>query len=107
MLNVKHLVDWHYMQTRRQRIASENNARENARRISHEYKVGDKVLKARGNPSNKKEISATFQKPFEGPYEITNVWNNGTVTIRRTVRGGAVFERINIRRIKPFHDAQA
>ena len=107
MLNVKHLVDWHYMQTRRQRIASENNARENARRISHEYKVGDKVLKARGNPSNKKEISATLQKPYEGPYEITNVWNNGTVTIRRTVRGGAVFERINIRRIKPFHDAQA
>lgn len=104
LLNIKHVVDWHYMQTRRQRIASENNARENARRVPHEYKVGDKVLKASGNPSNKKEISPTLQRPFEGPYEITNVWNNGTVTIRRTVRGGAVFERINIRRIRPYHE---
>lgn len=104
LLNIKHVVDWHYMQTRRQRIASENNARENARRVPHEYKVGDKVLKAHGNPSNKKEISSTLQRPFEGPYEITNVWNNGTVTIRRTVRGGAVFERINIRRIRPYHE---
>ena len=104
LLNIKHVVDWHYMQTRRQKIASENNARENAKRVPHKYKVGDKVLKASGNPSNKKEISPTLQRPFEGPYEITNVWNNGTVTIRRTVRGGAVFERINIRRIRPYHE---
>ena len=104
LLNVQHLVNWHYMQTRRQRIANENNARENSKRIPHQYKVGDKVLKAHGNPSNKKEISATLQRPFEGPYEITNVWPNGTVTIRRTVRGGAVYERINIRRIRPYHE---
>jgi len=104
LLNVQHLVNWHYMQTRRQRIAVENNARENSRRIPHEYKVGDKVLKARGNPSNKKEISATLQRPFEGPYVVTNVWTNGTVTIKRTVRGGAIYERINIRRIRPYHE---
>lgn len=104
LLNVQHLVNWHYMQTRRQKIAVENNGRENARRIPHEYKVGDKVLKAHGNPSNKKEISATLQRPYEGPYIVTNVWTNGTVTIKRTVRGGAVYERINIRRIRPYHE---
>ena len=67
LLNVQHLVNWHYMQTRRQKIADENNARENSKRVPHEHKMGDKVLKAHGNPSNKKEISATLQRPFEGP----------------------------------------
>jgi hypothetical protein len=103
LLNIRHLVDWHYMQTRRQRIASENNARENSRRVPHNYSVGDLILKARGNPSDKGAIRPTLQRPYEGPYEVHRVWNNGTVTIRRTVRGGAIFERINIRRIRPYH----
>ena len=106
LLNIRHLVDWHYMQTRRQRIATENNARENARRIPHHYNVGDLVLKAKGNPSDKGGIRPTMQRPYEGPYEIHRVWNNGTVTIRRTVRGGAIFERINIRRIRPYRQQQ-
>jgi hypothetical protein len=103
MLNIRHLVDWHYMQTRRQKIASENNARENAKRIPHNYEVGDLVLKAKGNPGDKSAVRPTLQRPFEGPYRVHHVWNNGTVTIRRTVRGGAIFERINIRRIRPYH----
>ena len=106
LLNIRHLVNWHYMQARRQRIATENNARENSRRIPHHYNVGDLVLKARGNPSDKGGIRPTMQRPYEGPYEIHRVWNNGTVTIRRTVRGGAIFERINIRRIRPYRQQQ-
>jgi transposase InsO family protein len=104
MLNIRHLVDWHYMQTRRQKIASENNARENAKRVPHNYEVGDLVLKAKGNPGDKSAVRPTLQRPFEGPYRVHHVWNNGTVTIRRTVRGGAIFERINIRRIRPYHN---
>ena len=43
-----------------------------------------------------------MSQPRTGPYEIINskVHTNGTVRIRR----GAVTERVNIRRITPYHE---
>ena len=38
--------------------------------------------------------------PKEGPFEITDVYANGTVRIQR----GAVNERINIRRLEPHFE---
>ena len=41
-----------------------------------------------------------YKTPFQGPYEIVQKWTNGTVTKRTS----AVTARINIHRIKPYHN---
>ena len=41
-----------------------------------------------------------YETQFKVLYEIVQIWTNGTVTIR----SGAVTARINIRRIKPYHN---
>ena len=105
-LNIRHIANWNYMQQRRQRTALRNNERENKRRVPHHYAVGDEVLKIKGNPAGK-GIKPTLEMSFEGPHRVNRVHDNGTVTIRRTVRGGARYERINIRRIKPYHRSEA
>ena len=41
-----------------------------------------------------------MERPYDGPYKITQVYTNGTVTIKK----GAVYQRHNIRRIQPYYD---
>ena len=74
----------------------ENNQRENAKRIPHDYKEGDLVSKE--IPGIKPKLSA----PREGPYRVEKVYSNGTIRIRR----GHVSERINIRRVQPYHQRE-
>ena len=74
----------------------ENNQQENAKRIVHEYKVGDKVSKTRPG------IQRKLRRKRDGPFVVTKVYNNGTLAILR----GAVTERVNIRRLTPFHEAE-
>jgi hypothetical protein len=50
------------------------------------------LVKARKNSKHELE--------YEGPYEITQVNDNGTVRFQK----GIVNDVINIRRIKPFHE---
>ena len=102
MLNIRHIADWNAMQERRQAVANNNNRRENSRRIAHQYSVGDEVMKIKGNP-NDKSLRSTLEETYEGPYIIHKVHSNGTVTIKKSVRRGARFERLNIRRIRPYH----
>ena len=104
-LNIKHVADWNYIQQRKQRIAATNNQRENSRRIPHRYEVGDKVWKTKASHTGG-GLTATLEKAVEGPYLITRVKDNGTVTIRREVRGGARYETLNIRRIRPYNETQ-
>ena len=75
-------------------VIDESNARENKKRIKHQYRVGDKVL------VEKPGIIRKMSTPREGPYPITKVYTNGTVRIRR----GSVNEQINIRRLTPYHE---
>ena len=44
---------------------------------------------------------AKLNPRYHGPYDITQVYTNGTVEIQRTP---VVRERINIRRLIPFHN---
>ena len=46
------------------------------------------------------DIQSKLDNPTTGPYEITDVFSNGTVCIRH----GNVLERLNILRIKPYHE---
>ena len=57
-------------------------------------KQGDKVL------FHALYKSKYGQDPWEGPYPIQQVNNNGTVVLQM----GAVIDTVNVRRIKPFKE---
>ena len=90
-------ANWNLIRQRRQRMINYNNRRENSKRIDHTYRRGDKVL-------IKRHDATKLERPNDGPYRVHRAWNNGTVTLRIPMRGGASYERINIRRIKPYRE---
>ena len=94
LFDIPYLADWRAIGQRRQDTVDHNNARENARRISYDYVVGQRVLVRKDGTLRKAE------KRYLGPYVITQVHTNGTVRIQR----GTMSERLNIRRITPFHE---
>jgi hypothetical protein len=51
IFNIQHTANWEYIKQRKQHLIHKNNKRENAGRIEHTYKVGDKVLLRRGTES--------------------------------------------------------
>ena len=67
--------------------------KENAKRIRHEYKVGDLVWKKQYIGLSDKLLDTVI-----GPYPITTVHTNGTITIKLTP---VTTERINIHRVLP------
>ena len=95
ILPVKFKFDWDMIRRKRQLAIDKNNERENNKRVKYTYKVGDKVL------YNKHGILRKSSTPRRGPYEITHVYENGTVRIRR----GVLSERINIRHLSPFFES--
>jgi hypothetical protein len=57
-----------------------NNRRENASRVTHDYKVGDEVLlKKPGNHLRKLEA------PRTGAHTVTAIYTNGTLHIKRVM----------------------
>jgi hypothetical protein len=93
ILNIKHIYNWEHIRQRKQTRINENNKRENTSRRVHNHSVGDKTLvKARNNSKHKLE--------YDGPCEITQVNDNGTVRFQK----GIVNDVANICRIKPFHE---
>ena len=65
----------------------------NARRSSYDYQPSQQVLK-------KKHEWTKLGERWDGPYAIKKVHVNGNVTIELAP---GVTERINIRRVKPYH----
>jgi hypothetical protein len=72
-----------------------NNRRENASRINHGYKVGDKVLLKKPGKHLRK-----LEAPRTGPHTLTSIYTNGTLRIQK----GNVNERVNIRRLFPYFE---
>ena len=95
LLPITWKADWEKLHTKRLDMIRENNARENAGRVEHEYKVGDKVYYRKHGKLRK------LSTPRRGPFEITHVYLNGTVRLLR----GAVNERVNIRHLMPHFEA--
>jgi hypothetical protein len=94
----KVLIDWERIKALRIKLAQENNAKENKKRLEHEYKVGDKVLlvfKPYERRSRGKFSPSTYAR---GPFVITEVIANGTVKIQC----GAYVDVVSIRRITPY-----
>ena len=96
-LDIPFVADILALQKTRQLLVDQRLLKANAQRIKHDFKVGEKILKRRHLT-----FSDKLQPQFEGPYEIVQVHTNGTVSIRLSPLST---ERINIRRIKPFHSA--
>jgi hypothetical protein len=72
-----------------------NNRRGNASRISHDHKVGDKVLLEKPGKHLRK-----LEAPRTGPHNVTAIYTNGTLRIQKV----KVNERLNIRRLFPYFE---
>ena len=64
IMNIKHEPNWKFIRERKQKLIEQNNKKENVKRISHDYKVGKKVL-YHAEPSSKFGADA-----YEGPYKV-------------------------------------
>jgi hypothetical protein len=93
ILDIPLIADWLLIQQKRQSLIDQSLIEANCKRFSHDYHVGDEVLKIVPNPSK-------LQPRATGPYRIETVHTNGTVTIRSSDNN--IIERISLRRIKPY-----
>ena len=90
--NIKFEADWNLIRQGKQEMIHRNNIKENSKRIDHKYHVGDKVLL-------RNDDLAKFQTdPWEGPYKISTVKDNGNVRVDK----GTTIEPINVRLLKPY-----
>ena len=93
VFNITHEANWKEIQDRKEKLVNYNNQQEkSAKRVKHTYQIGDMVLMQRTDSTRK------LERPYDRPYEITEVFTNGTVAIQK----GIVNERVNIRRIFPY-----
>ncbi len=99
LFDIPFVADWSEIGRRRQELVDRNNVRENKRRLPYDYVPGSKCLII-SEINGEKQRKALDKN--EGPYEVTNVFTNGTVRIQR----GSINERINIRRLTPFFEAE-
>ena len=91
MLNINHVTNWDHIRQRKQDRIDENNKRENAKRLDHQYNIGDQIL-LRRKKNSKHELE------YEGPYPLTAINDNGTVRFQK----GIINDVVNLRRIKPY-----
>jgi hypothetical protein len=92
ILNIKFKSDWAIINAQKQSRTEKETRNKNAKRIPHQYKVGDRVLV---------DVASIRQKlgaPRHRPYKITDTFTNGTVRIQC----GIVNNRINICCVTPF-----
>ena len=91
-LNIPIHADYEMIRQRRQARVDYNADRENTKRRFKDYWAGDEVMILADNPGK-------LDKRAHGPYVVQQVHTNGTFTI---LCNAGVYERINIRRIKPY-----
>ena len=96
IMNIKFRADWKYIKQRKQQIIEQNNRKENSKRIPHQYQVGNKILMDMTD-TTKSKYGIT---PFDGPFTVRHVNNNGTVVLEM----GPILDTYNIRNIKPYKE---
>ena len=91
IMNLTFNANWHLIKMKKEAI-SKNNAKENSKRVQHEYKVNDQVLV-------KNQQSTKFgQDAYNSPWNVNKVRNNRTIKITK----GVVTDVYNIRNITPY-----
>jgi hypothetical protein len=91
-MDIPFVADLLLLRDKRQALIDYNLRRENNRRRNHDYQIGDQVLEILPQPNK-------LGKLTNGPFTITRVHTNGTVTIQRAQ---GLRDRITIRRLRPF-----
>ena len=91
ILNIPLITDLLHLHEQQQIIIDERLQRANLRCRTFDYQPGDEILILTNNPT-------TLQDHGVGPFSITQVHMNGTITFQHTPH---IVERINIRRVKP------
>ena len=86
-------ANWQDIKERKRARIEDSNKRENAKRIRHQYRIGDLVTKDRN------QLQPKLHRPRDGPYRIEKVYTNGVVKIRN----GVISEKVSIRRINPYN----
>ncbi|CAB9512351.1 hypothetical protein SEMRO_531_G161360.1 [Seminavis robusta] len=92
-LDIPLIADILTIQKHRQGLIDKRLLKANARRLQHDYAVGDSVYKR-----NVLSLSDKLRPTFSGPYTITRVYTNSTVELQLSPH---LYECIKIRRIKP------
>ena len=87
--NIMFEANWEEIKQQKQKRINKNNQKENRKCIEHTYVEGDQIL------HQKLTKSKYGQNPWDGPYRVCKVYDNGTVLIQK----GIVLERFNIRLI--------
>jgi len=87
------------LQKHHQGLVDKRLIRANAKLISHDYAIGDRVFK-----KNYIGLSNKLTATYAGPYNVTRVHTNGTVTPQL---GPHTYEGLNIRHIKSKHQPLA
>jgi hypothetical protein len=95
VMPIKSMADWGGIEQQHEKEMGRNNRRENTSRISHNYKVGDKVLL---EITGKHFIK--LEAPRTGPHTVIAIYTNGTLRVQK----GKVNERVNIRRLFPYFE---
>ena len=89
ILPINHIANWICILEQKQIEIEKDVICKNSIIIYHDYNIGHKVM-VRINQAYK------YKTPFQGPYEVVQMWTNRTIT---TITG-VVIARLNIRHIK-------
>ena len=95
LLPIPVIANFEALRNHHQVMVDDNRHRQNLHRQFHDYAVGDEVLIVNWD-KNKPKLAPIST----GPFAVWQVHANGTLTI---VRGPNLYERINIRRLRPYH----
>jgi hypothetical protein len=76
LLSIPFRADWAQIKIRKQGLINKGFLRENASRIQHKYKVGDRVL------LDKPGLLRKSTQPRRGPHPVTKIYQNSTVQIK-------------------------
>ena len=89
LFDIPYLAEWNKIGQHKQILVNKANKHENKKCVYFEYAIGNKILIAKDGVLHKAESN------YEGPYEIIQVYTNGTVRIKRN----KMTKILNIRRI--------
>jgi hypothetical protein len=95
LCDIPYKANWHKIGDRRQMLTDANNARENKTRQDFDHEVGMKVLT---DLESLRKAESPYKKE---PWTITQVYTNRAIRVQSRAKS----ERINIRRVKPFHES--
>ena len=94
-LNVPLFAEWKAIQELREQLVNKTLLKSNQKRINYDYRDGQKILKYNNSIAGKLESKTT------GPFEISHIHTNGTVTI---LLHPGISERINVQITIPYKE---